>query len=117
MPNLSRRECVITDRAIVLGLAEKMLKQLNSVLPWGAKKRKVTDYIYVLRAHSHGRSTLWMRELKTDDPVLYFKFDENIGALTSNSSDKTRIIMLSESELALIEFSIQQILDIRIKAT
>jgi hypothetical protein len=104
-------ETDITDQALDCGIARKALKHYNRCMPWGAKKRKASDYRYILYVSSRGRTTLWMRESAAHhDSVMYFSLNEQIGALTSTDAGKTSITLLGEEEIECLYEAQQQLL-------
>lgn len=108
----------ITDAALGCGLAVKVLKHYNKVTPWGARKRTIYDYLYVLRVNSKGTCDIWIRERKNEEQnVMYMSFNEKVGALTSTELDQTHISLLNEAEIACIQQSRLQILESRLRST
>lgn len=94
----------ITQSALRSGLADKALKHYNRSMPWGARKRKVSNYSYKLHVNSKGRAKLWMyKSQKPSEAVMYFIFNESIGALLSTDGNTNDVSMLSESEILCIQ--------------
>lgn len=118
MPEPPINECDITQQALSCGLAETALKHYNHSMPWGAKTRLPSQYLYVLHVNSKGRATLWMRDIDhPTESMMYFSFNEKIGALQSNDADRSHLSMLSDAELNCINQARLQILENRLKSS
>ena len=108
------QELDITSQALSSGLAGTALKHFNRASPWGAKKRIVSDYLYVLHVNFKGRTKLWMRNRSDNEAVMYFTFNEQIGALSSTENGSTDVSMLRSKEILCIQEARLEMLEARL---